>query len=167
LPKIDPKRALEIGSHEGRSACWTLKNCPRLMSLYCIDVWRDPEIERRFDDNIAEAMEGSTVLFQKFKSPSVPKLAELLVHQSNGFDFIYVDGSHTAPDVLADAVLSFELLKPGGLLAFDDYLWVEDNGVNPLNAPKIAIDAFVNIYRQQLRVVSGMPLYQLYVQKAR
>ena len=39
------------------------------------------------------------------------------------YDIIYIDGSHATSDVLEDAVLSYRLLKPGGLLIFDDYHW--------------------------------------------
>lgn len=95
------------------------------------------------------------------------KLAELLAQgKRNYFDFIYVDGSHQAPDVLCDAVLSFRLLRKFGLLAFDDYLWHEHlpYGVDPLRCPKPAIDAFTNLYCRQLRIVSA-PLYQVYIQK--
>jgi predicted O-methyltransferase YrrM len=54
------------------------------------------------------------------------------------FDFIYVDGSHQAPDVLCDALLSFRLLKNNGVIAFDDYLWQEQlpYGTDPIRCPK-------------------------------
>jgi len=39
------------------------------------------------------------------------------------FDYISIDGSHEAADVLSDAVLSWPLLKTGGLICFDDYEW--------------------------------------------
>lgn len=39
------------------------------------------------------------------------------------FDLVYIDGSHYSHDVLSDAVLSFPLLKVGGHMLFDDYLW--------------------------------------------
>ncbi|WP_415440554.1 hypothetical protein, partial [Acetobacter orientalis] len=39
-----------------------------------------------------------------------------------------------------DAVLSFKLLRKGGVLIFDDYLWSEgvEGGNNLLRCPKIA-----------------------------
>ena len=40
--------------------------------------------------------------------------------RQGSFDFIYVDASHRAPDVLLDAVLAFQLLRIGGLIIFDD-----------------------------------------------
>ena len=82
------------------------------------------------------------------------------------FDWIYVDGSHEAPDVLADAVLAFMLLRPGGLLVFDDYLWAMPDApvADFYQLPKPAIDAFVNINQRKLDIVLA-PLYQLYVRK--
>lgn len=32
---------------------------------------------------------------------------------------VYIDGSHAAKDVIADAVLAWALLRPGGVLIFD------------------------------------------------
>jgi predicted O-methyltransferase YrrM len=101
------------------------------------------------------------------KSFSDGALASLLAEGKRGyFDFIYVDGSHRAPDVLYDAVLSFRLLRVGGVIAFDDYLWDDETRkeVDPIGTPKIAIDAFTNIYSRKLRILRA-PLYQLYIQK--
>lgn len=41
------------------------------------------------------------------------KFAVLPQLQGQYFDLIYVDGSHDAPFVLLDAMLSWEMLKPG------------------------------------------------------
>ncbi len=161
LEKTIPKRALEVGSYEGRSACWLIENCPFLVSLYCIDVWLDADVERRFDENT----HGKHDHLVKCKGRSVFKLAELVATMPNSFDFIYIDGSHTAPDTLTDAVLALQLLKVGGILIFDDYLWSEDGRMNPLLSPKMGIDAFTNVYSQQIGVLRGLPLYQLYLQK--
>jgi cephalosporin hydroxylase len=94
-------------------------------------------------------------------------LSRLIAEGKKGyFDFIYVDGSHQAADVLTDAVLSFKLLKVGGVMVFDDYLWSEQlpSGKDLLRCPKPAIDAFVNLNFRKLNVLSA-PLRQLYVQK--
>lgn len=103
----------------------------------------------------------------RHKGSSDIELAKLLADGKQGyFDFIYVDGSHQAPDVLCDAILSFRLLKTNGVIAFDDYLWAETlpTGVDPIRCPKPAIDAFTNIYCRKLRILTA-PLYQLYIQK--
>jgi hypothetical protein len=58
------------------------------------------------------------------------------------------------------------VLKIGGVMAFDDYLWAEDlpYGNDPIRCPKIAIDSFTNIYCRKIRIISA-PLYQLYIEK--
>ena len=47
------------------------------------------------------------------------------------FDFIYIDGWHSAFGALADGVMTWPLLKVGGVMIFDDYLWVP-----PKQAPR-------------------------------
>jgi hypothetical protein len=71
-----------------------------------------------------------------------------------------------ATDVLLDALLGFRLLRVGGIMAFDDYLWSDQpRGVpNPLRTPKIAVDAFTNIYSGKLKVLPKH-LYQIYIEK--
>jgi hypothetical protein len=74
------------------------------------------------------------------------------------YDVIYVDGSHTADDVLEDMVLAWPLLKVGGLMILDDYGWdgAENAGGRPMPEdllPKIAIDAFLSTYRNFVQVV--------------
>ena len=83
------------------------------------------------------------------------------------FDLIYIDGSHTAADVLIDAVLAFQLLRVGGVMIFDDYLWSMEPAlsVDPLNMPKPAIDAFAAIFLRKTRVLPGLPNAQCYVEK--
>ena len=44
----------------------------------------------------------------------------VLIDQRRRFDFVYVDGSHLALDVLVDAALAWRLLSPGGVLVFDE-----------------------------------------------
>jgi len=127
------------------------------------------EVEARFRINTENALSLAThpVDLQLHKDLSHRALARMLADgKENYFDFIYIDGSHQAPDVLCDAVLAFKLLKTGGTMAFDDYLWTNELTTAPeiLKCPKPAIDAFVNINFQKIRILK-MPLYQLYLQK--
>lgn len=67
-------------------------------------------------------------------------------------DYIYIDGSHLAIDVLSDAVLSWGLLKDNGILIFDDYGW----GVHTTDdkqKPKLAIDAFLSAYKDHYQLL--------------
>lgn len=185
IPQLKPSRILEIGSYEGASACYLIKTLgsAQKLEVHCIDTWQGgvehqkgaqhqadmTAVEARFKHNIALAQQGSGIkpTVHVIKGMSDVEMSRLLADgKRNYFDFIYIDGSHQAPDVLCDAVLSFRLLKVGGLIAFDDYLWFENlpYGVDPIRCPKPAIDAFVNLYCRKVRILSA-PLSQLYVQK--
>jgi len=185
MPQLKPKKLLEIGSYEGASACYLIDNLASAsaIELHCLDTWEGGvehqkggtaevnmgSVEARFKHNTAQAIANAShpVELVVHKGYSEVGLVELLAAgQKGSFDFIYVDGSHQAPDVLSDAVLAFKLLRVGGIMAFDDYLWSENlpSDMDPIRCPKPAVDAFTNLYCRKLRVLSA-PLYQLYVQK--
>lgn len=83
--------------------------------------------------------------------------------QTKGFaDYIYIDGSHLAIDVMQDAVLSWYLLKDNGFLIFDDYGW----GIHTTDEkqkPKLAIDSFLNAYQGHSQVLHGG--WQVFIKK--
>lgn len=185
IPQINPSKILEIGSYEGASTCYLIQKLTvhNPIEIHCIDTWEGGiehqsggmaeadmnAVESRFNHNIKIATEKASNIpkIVKHKGLSDIQLSRLLAGgRRNYFDFIYVDGSHQAPDVLIDAVLSFCLLKVGGVIAFDDYLWSENlpYGKDPIRCPKVAIDAFTNIYARKTNIISA-PLYQLYVEK--
>ena len=102
---------------------------------------------------------------KKLKKKSVTALAEILSSKEPPFDLIYVDGSHQASDALADSVIAFQLLRV--VMIFDDYLWCQPpaSEQDTLNLPKAAIDSFINLFQRKLRVISGLLIYQLYIEK--
>jgi hypothetical protein len=180
IPQLNPQRILEIGSYEGACACYLIGKLAvqRSLELHCIDTWgggvehQDLDmrgVEARFRVNVELAIKAAPnkIELHVHKGHSDFVLATLLAQgKAQYFDFIYVDGSHQAADVLCDAVLAFRLLKIGGILIFDDYLWGEElpYGRDLLRCPKPAIDAFTNLYARKLRVLPA-PLYQLFVRK--
>ena len=136
IGRLKPTRILEIGSFEGRSTCYLIENCSKTepVEIYCVDTWEGGvehdknamgEVERRFDHNLTVAKQRTSFPASviKFKKSSTQALAEIISRREAPFDLIYVDGSHQAPDVLTDAVLAFQLLRVGGIIIFDDYLW--------------------------------------------
>lgn len=153
LKKHDrPLELLEIGSWEGRSTVFLLGFLPD-SRVTAVDTWAGGDehrefaelsaLEQRFDRNL-RAFENRVV---KKKGLSSRVLAELATTQREGFDFIYVDGSHFADDVMVDAVLSWRLLRRSGIMIFDDYLWRIERygwGRNPAKA--------VNLF---LRLIDG------------
>jgi predicted O-methyltransferase YrrM len=169
-------RILEVGVFEGRSTCWLLQNHCKTpeSSIVAIDSFQGGiehqgmelgTLRKRFEANIATVESPAQVEIRE--GFSLPQLAKLIAEGYQRFDFISIDASHQAPDVLGDAVLGFELLKPGGVMAFDDYIWspMRPGTENPLLLPKAAIDAFTTLFSQKIRIIPNLPLYQLYIQK--
>ena len=162
-------RVLEIGSWEGRSALFFVNFLPRCR-LTCIDPWTgsaehlvDPhfaalalESEGRFDANVASFASR----IEKIKAPSPRALPELGI-AGRRFDIVYIDGSHIAADVYADAVLSWPMVVPGGIVIFDDYEWkgFED----PTQNPQPGIDAFLAAYAGKYRMIERG--YQILISK--
>ena len=168
---------LEIGSFEGRSAVWIAENMMQDGDcLDCIDTWEGgeehgeenmSEVEKRFDYNRSIALTGRAIEIEKIKGSSVYGLSCLLTGVDSDEDqpyysFIYIDGSHIAKDVLTDACMAWPLLKPKGLMVFDDYLWMPSTR-DILHRPKLAIDAFVNIFAEEVEVVHAG--YQMVIRK--
>lgn len=172
----DSRRFLEIGSFEGRSAVWIIENMMKQGDeLLCIDTWAGGEehstvnmgaVEQRFDRNTAEALTKNPVTLHKIKDTSTYGLSHQMRWMpapQKMFDFIYIDGSHQAPDVLCDAVMAWRVLRDGGVMVFDDYMWGDPR--MPLHRPKIAIDAFMNIFAAEMIVLHIG--YQVAIKKQR
>jgi len=151
-------RYLEVGTFEGMSAIWMLKHVLTAASSLAegVDPYFDEAVKARAQKNLAHA--GVAARFKLHQGLSADLLPRL---EAASYDVVYVDGSHTADDVLADAVLCWLLLKPGGLLVFDD--WQMDPALPAELRPTVAIDAFVTAYRRRLELVHRG--YQLIVRK--
>lgn len=67
-------------------------------------------------------------------------------------DYIYIDGDHRAMHVLNDIIFSWYLLKNGGLMCLDDYLW-GIHTTDELQKPKLAIDTFLNLYKGHYEII--------------
>jgi predicted O-methyltransferase YrrM len=114
--------ALEIGSFEGRSTQWLCQHIltARDSSIDCLDFFRvDPvygDYHQRFLANTAPWRDRIT----EFQGPSFDSLRRV----TGPYDIVYIDGWHSAFGALADGVMAWPLLKVGGVMIFDDYLWV-------------------------------------------
>lgn len=178
---VQPKKVLEVGCFEGMCTTYVINKLKHIydLEIHCVDNWGGngientynemdmSEVESRFDHNIKTALQvNSNIKVYKHKGNSEIELSKLMcTGYTNYFDMVYIDGSHTASDVLLDSVLGFKLLKVGGIMIFDDYIW-NDEAIerNVLKSPKIAIDSFVNINYDKIKIVREY-LGQFYISK--
>ena len=150
---------LEIGCFEGRATCWMLENMlSDTGDICCIDTFAGSqehanidfdEMSTTFTDNVSEVKkEYQTV--EVFEGSSHTQLAQI-IDRGYSFDFIYIDGDHTAAGVMTDSCMAFPLLRQGGVMLWDDYLWEDAPGIE--NRPKMAIDTFLAMYASQCNIV--------------
>lgn len=143
--KSKPVNFLEIGSFEGKSSLWLLENIltHKQSTLTCIDNFSYKNTEQKLKNNLKDYKDKITIL----KGDSNIMLKTL---KNNTYDFIYIDANRHSQNVLEDAILSFMLLKPNGIIIFDDYT---NNKEHDNNCPKPGIDAFLNIYANNIKVL--------------
>jgi len=159
MSAIDGKRDrfLEIGVFEGRSTCWLLQNGLDAEGLiYCIDPFYgvkgfdNENLKDRFHANVMEVIgEGQSMMVNPVTSYyGVPAL---ILNGSDPFDFMYIDGSHTARDTLIDLCMTWKLLKRGGVMLIDDYEW--SHAEPEQERPKLAIDCFMEVFKGKYEVL--------------
>lgn len=175
IPMLPERKAfLEIGSFEGRSTIWIVENMMEDGGwIDCIDTWEGGEEHDEEDmDAVWDRFRANTKLVEaKFperrvaahQDTSLWTLAQFIAKTYGGhlYDFVYIDGSHIAKDVLTDACMVWPLLKPKGMMVFDDYMWGNPRDI--LHRPKPAIDAFCNLFAEEAEIVHVG--YQLVVRK--
>jgi predicted O-methyltransferase YrrM len=171
LHRLQEKRVriLEIGSWEGRSALFFL-NYLAHSHIVCIDPFEgnvehqlDPyfrelalKSEAQFDRNLA----GFEDRVEKIKGSSTTALPAFGI-AGRRFDLAYIDGSHMAADTYSDAMLTWPLIEPGGIVIFDDYEWPLMD--SELQRPRMGIDAFLAAIKGQYRELHRD--YQLVIAK--
>lgn len=138
--------ALEVGSYEGRSASWLLENIltHNNSRIFCIDNFSEGTYNQYIANMVKYKNKVKTLVGN---SSEMLKHMDILKHE---FDIIYIDANHHSRHVLEDAILSFAVLKVGGILIFDDNT---DSKEHDNTCPKPAINAFLNAYAGELKVL--------------
>ena len=142
---------LEIGCYEGRASVWLMENTKAKLTV--IDTFKgSKEHDAQFESTLIDRFIDNTKKYEERIIIMEGASQDLLKGQSkNSYDFIYVDGSHQASDVLEDAVLAFPLLMDNGIMIFDDYTW--GAGMNPHDIPATGINAFLDVYRNKIEIL--------------
>ena len=137
---------LELGSWEGQSAVLAAWLFPQ-SAITAVDWFANQEANAAFDLNtrpFADRLE------------KIPGTTWEVLHRlaANGrrFDLIYIDADHRFDAVLMDTILSWPLLRKGGFLVWDDYVWSHPAVQTRFN-PKPAIDAWLATRSPQIEVM--------------
>ena len=142
---------LEIGSWEGNSALYILKNY-NTNKVLCVDLWEKDnkfkEINSRNFQNFKTNMIEFKNRFSFYKQSS----DNFFLENQQKFDVIYVDGWHEAPQVLKDINNAWNFLNKNGILICDDYFYGDLYGESN-NVPAIAINQFLNKKKSKFKIL--------------
>lgn len=156
---------LQVGTYTGDASDWLLTSIllDPSSTLTDVDTWQGSD-EREHEAMDFDAIYG-IYLNRMDKYENVMSIkgdsSYVLPNLKEKYDFIYIDGDHTEKAVYRDATNAWPLLKSGGILAFDDYLWGQD--VHPSLRPMLAIDRFLEEKQGEYVLLSKD--YQVWIQK--
>lgn len=168
-PKV---RFLEVGSYEGRSALWMLENVLTGPGSHidCVDPWENngelPGVEMDAVHAIfAVNIEPYSLRANVTRETLIGAIRFASDNLCGNYDFVYIDGSHRAADVLTDSAIAWQLLKVGGIMAWDDMGWRRDG--SDWDHPATAVIAFMACLRDRVQVLSEPGGQQVWVRKVR
>lgn len=148
---------LQIGAYTGDASEWLLSNILTDESSWLTDVdtWcgSDEGVHKEFDwKSLEDHYDNRMSKYKnicKIKGYSSDFLSNA---EKEHYDFIYIDGDHTANAVYLDAHLSWDKLKPYGIMAFDDYQWKHETNQENL-CPKPGIDKFLSEHENEYKIL--------------
>lgn len=166
---------LEIGTYTGTSLIEMVKRVPNSRGIG-LDRWMNYDedginillnmeknnIEKSFHRNVRTANLQDRISSIKGDSHNI--LLELLSTNQLTVDIIYVDGSHKCLDVTIDLFLSWKLLRSGGIMIIDDYLYNADKVKElPYEYPYEAVNQFLKKYEKEMIVLEKG--YRVFIEK--
>lgn len=162
LPNL---KFLQIGAYTGDASVWLLDNIltDPSSTLTDVDTWEGSDEQDHKAISFSDVQVYYTERTEKYNNLlSIRSKSEyVLPNLKETYDFIYIDGAHTEKAVADDAEGAWGILKPNGILAFDDYRWGQDL---PLYlTPKPAIDKFLNKYLGSYELLTKE--YQVWIVK--
>jgi len=153
-------RFLQVGCCTGDATMWLFDNIltDDSANLVDVDTWigsPEPgdrgidfvEVESLYDARTGQLRASGRLT--KFRGTSGDWFTSL--PNEPIYDFVYIDGDHSAFGVLNDAVDAYRRLKVGGILAFDDYYWKGGEGY--LHDPAQAIDSYLYLYADRFAIL--------------
>ena len=155
---------VELGCWKGRSTAFMgveIVNSRKAIEFWAVDHWKGSDEKAQHDDEDVAAGR----LFDVFKANIEPvkhvvnilecDSAEAATHFGDAsVDFVYVDASHTYEAVKRELQAWWPKLKPGAVLAGDDWLMQEPSGAWGIQQ---AVNEFAREHLLRFEVFPGEP----------
>lgn len=127
---VRPRRIFEIGTYTGASTLIMALNTPPETEIFTIDL--DPAARETHAHGTGVGGFPDFVVGGAYQGhPAAAKIRQLY-GDTRSFDFapyrgtidlVFVDADHSYEFVRHDSQRAFELLRPGGTIIWDDYIW--------------------------------------------
>lgn len=125
---------VEVGSWRGRSTAYmsvNIANSGKQIKFDCVDTWRgslDEEVHQQdpsvVNDTLYAEFLANMAPVQHIVNPvRMTSMEAVKLYDDNSLDFVLIDGSHAYADVHNDITHWLAKLKPGAMIAGDDYEW--------------------------------------------
>ena len=143
---------LEIGSLEGNSVLYVLKN-HLTENVVCVDLWDlDHVLENSKEnfDNFIQNLKEFENKYSYYKKSS----DDFFQENNEFFDVIYIDDWHGASQVRKDLNKSWKFLKSEGIIICDDYFYDGDSyRQSDKDIPAPAINTFIKKNKKNLDIL--------------
>lgn len=127
---LAPARIFEFGTFDGRTTIHLALNAPEHALVYSIDT-QSGEFDFATDSNFhSRCRVGHFTL-----GTDAGKKVRMLTGDSkeydfacfmNTMDFVFIDADHSYEGVISDSRVAFDLVRPGGMIVWHDYLVIDD-----------------------------------------
>ena len=143
---------LELGSWEGNSALYILKN-HSTKKIVCVDPWDKDKIfrksnKRKIFNRFINNLKNFKNRYSYFRMTS----DKFFLKNNKSFDVIYVDGWHSTWQVSKDIKNSWKILNNNGIIICDDYFY-GGNNKNDKHIPALAINNFIRENKKKLKII--------------
>lgn len=159
VPKTKGMTALQIGVFTGDASRWLLDN-RNIACLVDVDTWggSNESIHKEFDWKDVESTYDNKIAGDERVMKHKKRSDEFFVELSQEYppveyDFIYIDGDHTATQVAIDGLQGFQYLKSGGVMGFDDLTW--QSGKGEFYDPFAGIEAVWRVIHTQAEIIEN------------
>ncbi|CAB4129125.1 Methyltransferase domain containing protein [uncultured Caudovirales phage] len=125
---------VEVGSWRGCSTAYmavNIVNSGKKIQFDAVDTWRgslDEEVHQKdpsvINDTLYDEFLANMAPVKDVVNPvRMTSMEAVKLYEDNSLDFVLIDGSHAYEDVRDDITRWMDKLKPGAMIAGDDYEW--------------------------------------------
>lgn len=125
-----PDSVFEFGTFDGRTTLHLAMNAPTNAKVYTLDIQAGCFEFGGDARYLAPIRVGQCFLDSPYQSRIEAITGDSrgidLASHSGAIDLVFVDADHSYRAVLSDSRIAFEMVRPGGVVLWHDYLMIED-----------------------------------------